>query len=201
MALSMSTAVIERYRNSKRAIILIGPIGAGKTTIGKMIAEKLSLPSFSLDEEQHLAASLGYDVELYKQMWKQKGLHEAYAYRRNFYDRLVPLFLAAHDHGVLDFGGGHPIVPDRRKQQAIKKAFEPYPHVLLLMPAPDATESLKILRKRNRLSDDQPDLNELYFRDGNRTFWEIAKCHVYTEGKTPEQTCREVLDELKHTGG
>src|SRR5262245_51251132 len=93
---------------SKSIILLIGPIGAGKTTIGKMIAEKLSLPSFSLDEETHLGASLGYDVELYKQMCKQNGLHAAYEYRRSFYDRLVPLFLAAHNRGVLDFGGGHP---------------------------------------------------------------------------------------------
>jgi len=183
---------------TRRTIILVGPIGAGKTTIGKMIAEKLSLPLISLDEEPHLAASLGYDIELYKQMWKHNGLHEAYSYRRSFYDRLVPVFLAAHGHGVLDFGGGHPIAPDREKQETIKKALEPYPHVFLLMPTPDVQASLKILKMRNQLPDGQPDLNELYFRNGNRTFWEIAKRHFYTDGKPPEQTCREILDELKN---
>jgi shikimate kinase len=182
----------------RKAIILIGPIGAGKTTIGKMVAEKLSLTSFSLDDEKQLAASLGYDVELYNQLLKHKGLHEAYEYRRSFYDRLVPLFLAAHDHGVLDFGGGHVIVPVSKKQETIKKALEPYPHVFLLLPTPDVKESLKSLRTRNQLPDNLPDLNELYFRDGNRTFWEIAKHHIYTDGKTPAQTCLEILEKLKN---
>jgi shikimate kinase len=181
----------------KKSIILIGPIGAGKTTIGRMVAEKLSLPSYSLDAEPQLATSLGYDVEQYKSILIKNGPRAAYEYRRSFYDRLVPKFLAAHDHGVLDFGGGHPVVPDREKQEAIKKAFEPYPHIFLLMPSPDVAESLSILRTRNRLADDQPDLNEIYFRDGNRTYWEIAKHHIYTAQKTPEQTCQEIVAILK----
>src|SRR4051794_26145386 len=100
-----------------KPIIFIGPIGAGKSTISKLVAQELSLPSYALDEEEHLAASLGYDVEHYNRMQDDVGLHKAYEYRRGFYDRLVPLFLAAHDQGVLDLGGGHPIVPDRNKQE------------------------------------------------------------------------------------
>jgi shikimate kinase len=98
-----------------KPIIFIGPIGAGKSTIAKMVAEELSIPSFSLDNDKHLAASVGYDIERYKRMCKENGLLDAYEYRRSFYDRLVPLFLASHDHGVLDLGGGHPIVPDQAK--------------------------------------------------------------------------------------
>ena len=79
-----------------KPIIFIGPIGAGKSTIAKMVAEELSIPSFSLDKEEHLAASVGYDIERYKRMWKENGLLDAYKYRRSFYDRLVPLFLASH---------------------------------------------------------------------------------------------------------
>jgi hypothetical protein len=106
------------------------------------------------------------------------------------------LFLASHEHGVLDLGGGHPIVPDRDKQAVIKKALAPYEHVFLLMPASDHHESIRILRKRNQLADGQPDLNELYFQNGNRMFWEIAKFAVYTEGKTPQQTYAEVMSLL-----
>ena len=176
-----------------KPIIFIGPIGAGKSTIAKMVAEELSIPSFSLDKEGHLAAAVGYDFERYKRMWKENGLHDAYKYRRSFYDRLVPLFLASHDHGVLDLGGGHPIVPDQAKQEVIKKAFAPYENIFLIMPTPDPNESIKILRKRNQLADDEPDLNTLYFQNGNSGFWEIAKFHVYTEGKTPNQTHAEVM--------
>lgn len=184
---------IKGYDADMESIILIGPIGAGKSTISKMLADELSLPSFSLDEEEGLVASLGYDVDLYRQMEEDKGLWEAYEYRRGFYDRLVPLFLQSHDEGVLDLGGGHPIVPDAKKQEAIKKALEPYKHIFLLMPTPDSDESIKILRKRNQLADGDEDLNELYFRGGNKTFWDIAKFSIYTEGKTPEQTRDEII--------
>lgn len=179
------------------SIIFIGPIGAGKSTISKMVADKLSLPSFSLDEEEHLGAKVGYDVERYKRMQEEQGLLPAYEYRRGFYDRLVPLFLASHDRGVLDLGGGHPIVPDPKKQEAIKEALAPYERIFLLMPTSDPETAIKILRERNKLEADEPDLNELYFQNGNRTFWELAKHVLYTEGKTPEETCEEVLRHMK----
>jgi shikimate kinase len=174
-------------------IIFIGPIGAGKSTISKMVAQKLSLPSFSLDGEAHLAASVGFDAGHYVQLQNEKGPLVAYEYRRSFYDRVVPLFLASHDRGVLDLGGGHPIVPDPKKQETIKKAFAPFAYVFLLMPTPNPEESLRILRCRNKIADGQPDFNALYFQGGNRAFWEIAKHVLYTEGKTPENTCDEVL--------
>jgi len=158
-----------------------------------MVADELSLPSFSLDKEPNLSTSVGFDVEHYKRIWKVNGLLHAYEYRRSFYDRLVPLFLASHDHGVLDLGGGHPIASDRVKQNVIKEALAPYEHVFLLMPTPDADESIKILRKRNGVPEGEPDFNALYFKNGNRVFWEIAKHHVYTEGKVPKQTLAEVI--------
>ncbi len=40
-----------------------------------------------------------------------------------------------------------------------------------------------------------PDLNELYIVDD--TFYRLAKVVVYTEGKTPKETCKEILDLLK----
>jgi hypothetical protein len=45
----------------------------------------------------------------------EKGLFDAYEYRRSFYDRLVPLFLESQDHGVLDFGRKDVfLLPNRR---------------------------------------------------------------------------------------
>lgn len=38
---------------------------------------------------------------------------------------------------------------------------------------------------------DAPDLNELYIADD--TFYRLAKAVVYTEEKTPEATCQEIL--------
>lgn len=178
-----------------KPIILLGPIGAGKTTIGKMIAKKLSIPFYSLDEEeQRYTVPVGYDVAQYDLMKEQQGPFPAYEYARGFFDEAVVRFLAAHNDGVFDVGGGHPVVPDPQKQKRINDALKPYANIIFLMPTQNVEESMKILHKRNEIAEGKPDFNILYFKD--KTFWDIAKFVVYTEGKTPEETCEEILKKL-----
>src|SRR5437588_12055545 len=121
----------------KESIILIGPIGAGKSTIAELLSKRLSIPWYSLDAEaQKYAEPLGYKIRRWHAI-KRRDLFRAYEYRRSFYDDIVVQFLATHDHGILDFGGGHPIVPDRNKQENIKNTFKPYRNIFLLMPTTD----------------------------------------------------------------
>ncbi len=47
------------YRPS-RAIVLVGPMGAGKSTIGPLLAERLVLPFFDADDE--VARDAGLDI-------------------------------------------------------------------------------------------------------------------------------------------
>ncbi len=173
-------------------VILIGPIGAGKTTVGQLLAQKFSVPFYSLDEEeQKYTAPLGYDINHYDLLKQKQGPFAAYEYARSFFDETVIRFLAAHQNGIFDLGGGHPIVPDQKKQKRILEALTPYANIFLLLPTGNVKESLDILRKRNELADDEEDFNVLYFKD--KTFWDIAKFIIYTEGKTPEETCGEII--------
>ncbi|WP_375539720.1 AAA family ATPase [Oscillatoria sp. FACHB-1407] len=46
-------------------IILIGPIGTGKSTIGRLLATKLNLPQCSMDEKRwDYYKEMGYDEEM-----------------------------------------------------------------------------------------------------------------------------------------
>ncbi len=96
--------------------------------------------------------------------------------------------------GVFDLGAGHPIVLQHTRQQNINKILKPYKNIILLMPTENVEESLHILRERNNVDLDE-DFNTLYFKD--KTFWDIAKTVVYTEEKTPEETCEEILGTLQ----
>jgi len=177
-------------------IILIGPIRAGKTTLGKLLAASLSCSFTSLDEyEQIYTQPVGYDPVIAEDLLSTQGLLKYYTYRRSFFDEAVVQFLASHPEGVLELGGGHPIVPDPDKQARIAAALRPYNRVILVIPTPDLHESVALLKTRQGLSINDQDLNELYIVDD--TFYRLAKVVVYTESKAPQETCQEILDLLR----
>ncbi len=54
-------------------IVLIGPVRAGKTTLGKLLAERLGVPQVSFDDERwRYYKEIGYDVELAREI-RQRG--------------------------------------------------------------------------------------------------------------------------------
>jgi shikimate kinase len=184
-----------RYRISlatiTEPIILIGPMKAGKTTVGRLLAEKLACPFTSLDRlERGYTVPVGFDESEAAAIHQQQGVLAWYSYRRAFFDEAVVRFLAEYTTGVLELGGGHPIVPDEAKQQRIAEALASYRHVILLLPTPDIQEALKILCERQKPEHRNPDLNELFLADDR--FFRLAKQVVYTEGKTPAEICEEI---------
>ena len=118
-----------------------------------------------------------------------------YTYRRSFFDEVVVQFLSEHRHGVLELGGGHPILPDEEKQIRVNKALAPYRNVVLLMPKEDVQASITILKQRQKPEHLNPDLNELFLQD--RRFLDMAKFVVYTQGKSANETCSEIIGFLE----
>ncbi len=86
--------------------------------------------------------------------------------------------------------GGHPILPEGANQHRVNEALRPLKISILLMPSPNIKESLRFLRRRQKLEDGDEDLNELYFQDN--TFFEIAKFVVYVTNKPPEEIVHEI---------
>jgi hypothetical protein len=173
-------------------IILIGPCGCGKSTIGTMLAERLGSPFVSLDRvERDYTIPAGYDPARAEELGKSGVPFAGYNYRRMFFDAAVHGFLADYSEGVLEMGGGHPIIPDRDKQARVIEALRPYNRVVLLLPTADLRESVALLRERCGVAAGEPYINDLYTADD--TFFRLARFVVYTQGKTPQETCEEVL--------
>ena len=65
-----------------------------------------------------------------------------------------------------------------------------------ILPSPNEYESVQILNERNKyVPDDKPNINEHFVRHASN--YELAKFTVYTKGKTPEETCSEILNLIK----
>ena len=66
----------------KSDIILIGPIGTGKSTLSRLLAEKLNLPQCPMDELRWpYYKEIGYEEEVQKRIQEQEGFPGVYRYR------------------------------------------------------------------------------------------------------------------------
>lgn len=172
-------------------VILIGSIRAGKTTVGKLLAEKLDLPQCSMDKiSGSLYDEIGYDRELAKQLEKQ-SFYEITKYWKPFETYAVERLLSKPEEVVIDLGGGHSVYEDDDLFARVKKALSPFPNVILIMPSPDLDESISVLNERTGgFVSDGFDFHEHFVR--SRCNYELAKHTVYTKGKTPGETCEEI---------
>lgn len=185
-----------------QTIILIGPMGAGKTTIGKKLSERLGLHNVSLDEiRQPYYDEMGYDNDAARQIHAERGMAGILEYWKPFEAHSVERVLQDYDNSVIDFGAGQSVYDDEVLFARVKKALEPYPNVILLLPAPDQDESIMTLN--SRIPPDAPTEIIPWYKEMNAYFVKhpantnLAKLIVYTNGRTPDETCDEIIGKLK----
>lgn len=172
-------------------VILIGPIRAGKSTVGKLLAGRLNLPQRSLDIvfDSYLDG-IGYDRKHAARL-KKIGFYELTKYWKPFEPYGVERIVAEPEAAVIDLGGGHSVYDDEILLARVKKALSPFPNVFLIMPSPDLEESIAILNERTGgFVSNGYDFHENFVR--SRCNYELAKHTVYTKDKTPEETCEEI---------
>jgi shikimate kinase len=185
-------------------IILIGPMSAGKSTIGKLLAEELNLPQYAIDKNRWpYYEEIGYDRELAAQIASEQGMVALLHHWKPYEAHTVERVLTEHSKCVIDFGAGHSVYEDAKLFARVQAALAPYPNVILILPSPDLDESVQILNERfaqlleHEGIEMDPELlkvNEHFVKhSSNHT---LAKMTIYTNGKTPVETCDEILQQL-----
>jgi len=186
-------------------VILIGPLAAGKSTIGKLLGEALNVPALELDDLRWgYFAEMGYNSDHSEQLRREGGLKARGVYWKPFEVYSVERVLQDYPAGyVLSFGAGHSVYDDPTHLEWAQKVLAPYPYVILLLPAADTGESLRLLTERfHQLVPDcaEEDLKQVV--ELNRYFVEhpanacLATHTVYTGGKSPVETCGDILELL-----
>ncbi|RKL38525.1 hypothetical protein BFJ72_g7335 [Fusarium proliferatum] len=176
-------------------IILIGPEGAGKTTIGKVLSEKLNKEVFSLDRHRkELYAPFDYDDGHADKIYEQDGAEALLKYWKYFeYRAVVDILQNALKPGdrfygkILDFGAGHSIFGNKEELDRVAELISPYKGVFLVVPCENVDEALRIMEERrgHELSYNRHFLNH----PSNKT---LAKHIIYTKDVSPEQSAREI---------
>src|SRR4051812_30428261 len=114
-------------------IILIGPIGTGKSTVGKLLAEKLGIPQRSMDDVRFgYYKEINYDEEVARQIREIEGFEALYRYWKPFEAYAVERILSETGNGVIDFGAGHSVYEDEDLFKRVQRVLAPYIHVVLI---------------------------------------------------------------------
>jgi shikimate kinase len=162
-------------------IVLIGFMGAGKTTVGRLLAQRLGLPF--IDSDKVIEESEGLAV---REIFETQG--EA-AFRR-IETAIITELLDGPD-AILALGGGALTSP------GVRTALAGHDVVLLDVALDEALERVASDPGRPMLH--TPDLSGLYARrqDAYRDASEVA---VQVSGRSPREVVAEVLAALGEAG-
>jgi shikimate kinase len=173
-------------------VVLLGPVRTGKSTLGRLLAQRLGLPQVSVDEVRwKYYREIGYDEALAGEFRARGGFLALVLYWNLFEAYTIERVLAEHRNCVIDFGAG--VYESHETFVRVQRALLPYRNVILLLPSADKAESLRILGERD--SEPPSDLNfdfNAHFLD-QHSYYDLAKFTVHTKGKSPEETCTEIL--------
>ncbi len=165
------------------SIILIGPLGAGKSTISNHLASTLDMPKISLDNRKQLSY-------LYQQ-------------RKNFKNnKEFEFFLTGSvltnlsEPTIIDFGAGHSIYENPIMFLEIQQLIQQFHNVVLLMPSTDKEESLTILNQRKKIEEGSNQERDNRHFLSSHCNYALKTITQYTKEKSPEEITSELLSKL-----
>ncbi|OUD02704.1 shikimate kinase [Streptomyces swartbergensis] len=162
-------------------IVLVGPMGVGKSTVGQLLAERLGTGYRDTDDD--IVAAQGRTIA---EIFVEEGESAFRAIEK----QAVREALAGHD-GVLALGGGAVLDPDTRALLAGQRV------VYLSMDVEEAVKRTGLNAARPLLAiNPRKQWRELM--EARRHLYEgVATVVVATDGRTPEEVTRVALDALE----
>ncbi|GAA1028279.1 shikimate kinase [Virgisporangium ochraceum] len=163
------------------AVVLVGVMGAGKSTVGQLLAERLGKPLRDTDDD--IVATAGKPIS---DIFVDEGEDHFRALER----AAVAKALDEHD-GVLALGGGAILAPETRE------LLKGHRVVYLEVGLADAVGRVGLGVGRPLLAIN-PRATLKHLIDQRRPLYaEVATITVATDGRTPEDLAEEILKQLK----
>ena len=178
-------------------IVLIGPIGAGKSTLAKLLSTELGFSRCCMDDLRWpYMQEVGYEASVEKQMLAEDGHYgNVFRYRKPFEAHMVERLLDEYPDCVIDFGASQSVYDSESDFEKVRQSLAPFAHVVLLLPSPDREWSLHILKQRiwHGVAGGF-DFQEYFLQHPSN--YRLATMTIYTEGNTPEQSSAEIIARL-----
>ncbi|KIF73533.1 shikimate kinase [Streptomyces sp. 150FB] len=163
------------------AVVLVGPMGVGKSTVGELLAERLG--TRYRDTDADIVAAEGRSVS---DIFVDAGE----PYFRELEREAVRVALAEHP-GVLALGGGAVLDATTRERLA------GLPVVYLTMEAGEAIKRVGLNTARPLLAVNPRQQWKLLMEARRQLYTDVARAVVATDDRTPEEVAQAVLDSLE----
>lgn len=163
------------------AVVLVGPMGVGKSTVGRLLAERLGLGYRDTDED--IVAAEGRTIA---EIFVDEGEPAFRAIEK----RAVHTALAEHE-GVLALGGGAILDVDTRALLAGHRV------VYLSMDVEEAVRRTGLNVARPLLAVNPRRQWRELMEARRHLYEEVATAVVPTDGRTPEEVTQAALDALE----
>ncbi|WP_317442272.1 shikimate kinase [Streptomyces collinus] len=163
------------------AVVLVGPMGVGKSTVGRLLAERLGVGYRDTDDDI-VAAEDRTIADIF--------LDEGEPAFRAIEKRAVAAALAEHA-GVLALGGGAVLDADTRALLAGHRV------VYLSMDVEEAVRRTGLNVARPLLAVNPRKQWRELMEARRHLYEEVATAVVPTDGRTPEEVTQEALDALE----
>lgn len=162
-------------------LVLVGPMGVGKSTVGALVAERLGRGYRDTDDD--IVAAQGRTVA-------DIFVDEGEAAFRAIEKQAVAEALAGHD-GVLALGGGSILDEDTRALLAGHQV------VYLSMDVEEAVQRTGLNAARPLLAVNPRRQWRELMEARRHLYTEVARAVVPTDGRTPDEVAQAVLDALE----
>lgn len=162
-------------------VVLVGPMGSGKSTVGGLLAERLGVPYRDTDAD--IVAATGREIS-------DLFVDEGEPYFRELERRAVADALAGHT-GVLALGGGAVL------DEGTRALLAGLPVAYLSMDVEEAVRRVGLGAARPLLAVN-PRRQWRELMDARRHLYtEVARVVVATDDRTPAEVAQAVLDALE----
>jgi hypothetical protein len=179
-------------------MILVGPLAAGKSTLGALVAERLGQPFVDIDDiAWSYCAEVGWSLDRLLERDQAVGWTAAEREWEPARAHAAQRAVADHPEAVIAFGAGYTSFTSPDCADQVRRALAPVPAVIRLLPSPNPERSIAVLRERAIASRGKD-----WIIEGHDwiTEWvadplaaEVAAATVFTDGISPETSAEELV--------